>query len=94
MFPMFSISKCTLPDPKEGLVSNCTGFHYWRRITIIRDDAPGLQEAGRGEEGEEEVVEGVGGEDNGDECVQHGNENEDELCPEEPIQEETKTRSK
>ena len=46
---------------------------------LIIDNGSGLQEGGgRGEEGEEEVAEGAGGEDDGIECVQCGNKNEAE----------------
>ena len=45
----------------------------------------GLQEASRGEEGEEEIIEGVSCKDDGVECVQCGNENKAELCCEEPV---------
>ena len=52
----------------------------------LLDGLSGVQEAGsRGEEGEEEVAEGAGGKDDGNECVQCGNENETELCHEEPV---------
>ena len=50
------------------------------------DDAPGgVQEASRGEEGEEEVVKGAGCEDDGNECVQCGNKTETDGCHEEPV---------
>ena len=57
----------------------------WAWLLTV-DGWSGVQEAGRrGEEGEEEVAEGAGGKDDGNECVQCGNENKAELCHEEPV---------